>query len=154
MSKIICGKNSVIDAIKNNIKIQKIYTTKPLNFDSKNIPVEITTKEELNTMTPLNHQGVIAFIDNEFQYFSFNKMLDIKPEIILILDHIEDTHNFGAILRTANAAGVNNIIIPDKRSVEVNEAVLKVSSGGFVGMKIAKVSSLQATIEKLKKNEY
>lgn len=153
MIKLICGKNSVFDAIKNKIKIEKIYSIKPIEID-ENIDIEIVDKNFLDNLTKLNHQGIAAIISGSFTYASLETILKDKPKIILILDHIKDSHNFGAIIRTANAANINHIIIPDKRSVEVNEAVLKVSSGGFVGMKIAKVSSLQATIEKLKKNEY
>lgn len=152
-TKLICGKNSVFDAIKNKIKIEKIYSIKPIEIN-ENIDIEIVSKEFLDNLTKLNHQGIVAITSNPFNYTSIESIIRDKPKIILILDHIEDSYNFGAIIRTANAANINHIIIPDKRSVEVNDAVLKVSSGGFVGMKIAKVSSLQATIEKLKKNEY
>lgn len=158
MSKFICGKNSVIDALKSkNIKIKKIMLTKhqKLDFISKNIPIEIVDKNFLDDFTNnLNHQGIVALIDHNFQYSSVEEILKDQPSIILILDHIEDVHNIGAILRTANAAGVNSIIIPDKRSATINETILRISSGGFVGLKIAKVNSLQPTIEKLKKANY
>ncbi len=154
MSKIICGKNSVIDAIKNNYKIINIYTTRELNFNTKNIEVIYTDNKFLDSLTTNNHQGIVAIVENNFQYYSIKKIIEEKPNIILVLDHIEDPHNFGAILRSANAAGVNHIVIPDKRSIDVNDTVMKVSSGGFINMKISKVSSLQATIDLLKENNY
>lgn len=151
--KIICGKKSVIDAIKSNIDIEKIYSIKPLKFKT-NIKTEIITKEQMNLLTKLNHQGIIAILKNNFNYFDINQMLKIKPNIILVLDHIEDPHNLGAILRTANAAGIKNIIIPDKRSAQINNTVLKISSGGFVDMNISKVKSIQTYIDKLKELNY
>ena len=154
MSNIICGKNSVIDAVKNNLKIEIIYSLKELSFDIKNIPYKIVDKQFLDNLTTLNHQGVVAILKENFSYVSFESIIKDEPKVILILDHIEDSHNFGAIIRSANAAGIKHIIIPDKRSVAVNDAVLKISSGGFVGMKIIKCPSLQPVIEKLKKNNY
>lgn len=152
--KFICGKNSVQDAIKNKVSISKILSSKKLDFDVNNIKVEIVNKFELDRITNLNHQGIIAILKNDFQYYSLDELLRHKPKIILVLDHIEDPHNLGAILRSANAAGINSIILPTKRSAEVNDIVLKISSGGFVGMKIVKAPSLQSTISKLKKANY
>lgn len=150
---IICGKNSVIDAINSNLSIRKIYLLKPFSF-SKSINYEIITREEMDKITNLNHQGFIAILEEEFNYYPIDQMIRNKPNIILILDHIEDPHNLGAIIRTANACGVSNIIIPKDRAAQVNSTVLKVSSGGIVNMKIAKSNSLQSTIDKLKKNNY
>ncbi|MBD5423299.1 MAG: 23S rRNA (guanosine(2251)-2'-O)-methyltransferase RlmB [Mycoplasma sp.] len=154
MSKFICGKNSVVDAIKNNFKITKIFSIKPLNFDSKNIEIEIVDKNFLDKLTSLNHQGIVAIIDDNYSYYDFGRTIKDKPNIILILDHIEDVHNLGAILRTANAAGIKHIVIPDKRCAQINDAVLKISSGGFIDLKVSKVPSLQPIIEKLKRNNY
>lgn len=150
---IICGKNSVIDAINNNLKIEKIYLLKPFNF-SKKINFEILSKEDMGKLTNLNHQGFIAILENDFNYHPIDRMIKSKPKIILILDHIEDPHNLGAIIRTANACGISNIIIPKDRSAHVNSTVLKVSSGGIVNMNISKSNSLQSTIDKLKKSGY
>ncbi|MGL5732619.1 MAG: 23S rRNA (guanosine(2251)-2'-O)-methyltransferase RlmB, partial [Metamycoplasmataceae bacterium] len=115
--------------------------------------VKIISKEEMNEMTDLNHQGYIAIL-NEFKYYNLEVIFKDKPKIILILDHLEDPQNFGSILRSANASGIRHIIIPNIRSVDVNETVFKVSSGGIVGMKIIKVNSLQATVTKLKKEMF
>ena len=107
----------------------------------------------MNQITPLNHQGFVAVL-NDFQYFGIDSIFEDKPKIILILDHLEDPQNFGSILRTANASGIKHIIIPNVRSVDLNDTVWKVSSGGLVGLKIIKVNSLQATITKLKKEMF
>ncbi len=86
----------------------------------------------------------------DFNYYEIDIIKKDNPKTVLILDHIQDPHNFGAILRTANAAGIKHIIIPKDRSAEVTSTVLKVSSGGFVGVKTIKVSNIVASINKLK----
>ena len=74
--------------------------------------------------------------------------------LVLVLDHIEDPHNLGAIIRTANAAGVKHIILPKERAAKVTPSVLKVASGGTVGLKIIRTGSLTDSIIKLKKGGY
>ncbi|MBN3534468.1 23S rRNA (guanosine(2251)-2'-O)-methyltransferase RlmB [Mycoplasma procyoni] len=151
MKKLICGKNSVQEAIENNFPIIKIYTNRPneiANFEKSKI--QLCDLLTLNKMTKENHQGFIAEIKN-IDFFDLNTIFKDRPEKILILDHIQDPHNFGAIIRTANAAGVNHIIIPKDRAVDITPTVLKVSSGGFINMKFIKVSSISAAITKMKK---
>ncbi|MGL5205510.1 MAG: 23S rRNA (guanosine(2251)-2'-O)-methyltransferase RlmB [Metamycoplasmataceae bacterium] len=153
MVKLLCGKNTVLEAIANTMDIKIIYLLKPQNNLHTKTPIKIISKEEMNEMTDLNHQGYIAIL-NEFKYYNLEVIFKDKPKIILILDHLEDPQNFGSILRSANASGIKHIIIPNIRSVDVNETVFKVSSGGIVGMKIIKVNSLQATVTKLKKEMF
>lgn len=153
MIKLLCGKNTVLEAIENNLDIKTIYLLKEQNNITSKIKTKIITKDEMNQMTQLNHQGFVAIL-NEFKYYSIESIFEDKPKIILILDHLEDPQNFGSILRTANATGIKHIIIPNVRSVDVNETVFRVSSGGIVGLKIIKVNSLQATITKLKKEMF
>lgn len=151
---IICGKNSVLDAIENDIAINKIYSTKPLDIKNKNIKIKIVSKHFLDTLTSTNHQGVVAILEKNFSYGSFDLIIKNKPNIVLILDHIEDNQNLGAILRVANGSGIKNIVMPKERCAQVNDVTLKVSSGGFNGLNIARVNSLQVAIEKLKENNY
>ncbi len=153
MIKLICGKNTVLDAMENKMDINTVYLLQEQNNINPEIKVKIITKEEMNKMTPLNHQGFVAIL-NEFKYYDIDSIFQDRPEMVLILDHLEDPQNFGSILRTANASGVKHIIIPNIRSVDVNETVAKVSSGGIVGLKIIKVNSIQATIKKLKKEHF
>lgn len=153
MVKLLCGKNTVLDAINNKMDIKIVYllkTHQEINPDTK---TKIITKQEMDKISSTNHQGFIAIL-NEFKYYELDSIFKDKPQIILMLDHLEDPQNFGSILRTANASGVKHIIIPNIRSVDINETVLKVSSGGIVGLKIIKVNSLQSTILKLKKNNF
>lgn len=154
MSKFICGKNSVLDAIENGIEIEILYLLKPSFTLNNKVKTKIISKEEMDSMTNLNHQGYLAILKKPFNYCDINSIINDKPKIILIIDHIEDPHNLGAIIRSANAAGVKHIILPKQRCAQINETVIKISSGGIVGMKIAKVNSLQSIIQKLKSNDY
>lgn len=155
-NKYITGKNSVLDAISNKLQIKKIYATHQYQniLEKFNVLYQIVTKHDLDKLVTTNHQGIIAEVDNYFSYCSIEEIIRNNPEIVLILDHIEDINNLGSILRTANAAGVFNIIIPDKRAAQINDKVLKISSGGFVNMNICKIPSIQVAIEKLKKNNF
>lgn len=154
MAKFICGKNSVLEAIENNVPIDTLYVLKLLKLKNKSIKIKVITKDEMNEITNLNHQGYVAMLKTNFQYSSIDDILNSRPPIVLVVDHIEDPHNFGAIIRSANAAGIRHIIIPKERSVNVNETVIRISSGGIVDMKIIRVNSLQSTIDKLKQNNY
>ncbi|MGL4343228.1 MAG: 23S rRNA (guanosine(2251)-2'-O)-methyltransferase RlmB [Metamycoplasmataceae bacterium] len=150
--KIICGKNSVLDAIEKNIDIDILYLSKNVFIDTK-IPKKILSNQELNEITPLNHQGYIAILSS-FEYFDFSQIINKKPEIILALDHIEDPQNLGAIIRSASAFNIKHIIIPDRRAASINTTVSKVASGGLNNVNISKVKSLSSSILKLKNDGY
>lgn len=101
-----------------------------------------------------NHQGVIAIVP-PFEYCEIEDILELAKEkeeepFVLILDGIEDPHNLGAIIRTAETAGVHGIIIPKRRAAQVNSTVNKVSSGAVEHMKIARVNNITDSIDKLK----
>ena len=98
-----------------------------------------------------NHQGIILEID-DYNYSPLDKLL--KKDIIVILDHLEDPHNFGAIIRTCEAAGITSIIIPKDRSVKVNSTVMKTSAGTTENVDIAIVTNLVNTIKTLKDNGF
>lgn len=154
MAKLICGKQLVYDAINHGLKIRVLYVLKPVQFPGSSFKIKIINKNQMDQLTNLNHQGFVAELETEFQYTSFEEIIKEQPKIILVLDHLQDPHNLGAIIRSANAAGVNHLILPKTRSVSVNETVLRTSSGGIVNMKIARVNSLQASLKKLKKEHY
>lgn len=103
--------------------------------------------QTLNKMTKNNHQGVIIDI-YDYEYYDFKA---IEGDFIVILDHLEDPHNFGAIIRTCAAAGIKSIIIPKDRSVKVTDVVIKTSVGTINYVKIIMVSNLVDAINKLKK---
>ncbi|MGY6171974.1 23S rRNA (guanosine(2251)-2'-O)-methyltransferase RlmB [Candidatus Mycoplasma pogonae] len=154
MIKYLCGKNSVLDAINNKIPIKKLYLAFGNTLATpSNIEVEFVSKEYLNALTKQKHQGFVAEI-NEIKIYDLNIIFKNKPEKVLILDHLQDPYNFGAIIRSANAFGFKFIIFPKERAVDITETVLKVSSGGFIDIKFIKVGSIVNAIEKLKKNNF
>lgn len=152
----VCGKNVVRELLKNKTKVYKVFTydkfgdTKLIN-DIKNIgiPIRYVDKKSLDKMLD-NNQGIIADID-DYKYYSLNEIMTPNPFFVM-LDHITDPHNFGAIIRTCEAAGVDAIIIPKDRSVTINSTVMKTSAGTLDKMKICMVNNLNDTIKKLKNN--
>lgn len=149
---IVWGKNVFNELDKN--KIKKIYLSKKFNNEeifnvikNNNLKYIVTDIRIMDKMAK-NHQGIIAEI-YDYNYGSLN---DIKSDrLVLILDHLEDPHNFGAIIRTCEARGVKNIIIPKDRSVTVNETVMKTSSGALNHVNIIMVNNLVQAINVLKK---
>lgn len=151
----IYGKNVAIEAIKNKQKIKKIYLAK--NFKDMDILNDVDCriiykeKYELDHMIDGLHQGIVLEVE-DFKYSDIDELID--KEFVVMLDHLEDPHNFGAIIRSCEASGVDGIIIPKDRSVEVNGTVMKTSVGTLEKMKIVKVTNLVQTINYLKKNNF
>ena len=133
IKKVTTSRNEVIDYCKNN-----------------KIKYEYQDNHFLNKITKENHQGVIIDI-YDYNYYGID---DIEGDFILILDHLEDPHNFGAIIRTCAAAGIKSIIIPKDRSVKVTDVVVKTSVGMIENVKIIMVNNIQNTINKLKDMNY
>lgn len=155
----IYGKNVIEETLKANEKIKKIYIYRNFNeenilkeIEKRNIPINYLEKYELDKMVTGNHQGIIASVP-EFEYSDIDSVIK-ENGLLILLDHIEDPHNFGAIIRTCEAAGVDGIIIPKDRSVEVNGTVIKVSTGAIKTMKIVMVTNLVRTIKELKEKGY
>lgn len=156
---LVYGKNSCEEILKQGKDIKRVYLER--NFKDKVItslieklkikPVFLT-KYELDEMTLGNHQGVVVDV-LEFKYADIDEIIK-ENGFIVMLDHLEDTHNFGAIIRTCEAAGVDGIIIPKDRSVSVNSTVMKTSSGAAVNVKICMVTNLVQTINYLKEKGY
>ena len=124
----------------------------------KKVIINEVSKAKLNQMSQTeNNQGVIAIVP-PFNYCEIEDILDLakkrdeKP-FILILDGIEDPHNLGSIIRTAETAGVHGIIIPKRRAANVNSTVAKVSAGAVEYMKIARVNNINDAIKYLKEND-
>lgn len=159
------GRNSVIELLKSGKDINKLYIQKGERHGSineiirlaKNNKVLITEidKIKLDKMAQTNnHQGVIAIVP-PYEYCEVDDILTEarnrnEDPFILILDGIEDVHNLGSIIRTAECSGVHGIIIPKRRSASVNSTVNKTSSGAVEYMKIARVNNLNDTIKYLK----
>ena len=135
----VFGKNVAKELLANNRKIKKVILQNGFNeqsiindIESKNIPIEYIEKRQIDRLESGNHQGIILVID-DYKYIDEKDMLNNLGDnpFIVILDHLEDPHNFGAIIRTCEAAGVDYIIIPKNRSVSVNSTVMKVSTGAL-----------------------
>ncbi len=162
------GRNSVIELLKSGKDINKLFVQKGekhgsiieiINLAKKNKVVftEIE-KAKLDKMaTTNNHQGVIAIVP-PYQYCEVEDIIELAKQrkekpFILILDGIEDEHNLGSIIRTAECTGVHGIIIPKRRSALVNATTNKTSAGAVQYMKIARVNNLTETIKYLKEND-
>ena len=153
----VFGKNSLKEALNNPSKIKKIYLSESFKdkdiiklIKNNNIRYESISSYDLDKMDNKN-QGVMVVID-DFEYTNLNDVLN--ENIIIMLDHLEDPHNFGAIIRTAESAGIKTIIIPKDRSVDVNATVMKTSSGALNYINIVRVTNLNNTIKTLKDNGY
>ena len=159
------GRNAVLEALKNGREIDYIYIKKGENEGSinkiigkakdKKIKIKVVDKNKLDEMSESkNHQGIIA-VANEYRYFELEEILEQTREkagFFLILDEIEDPHNLGAIIRSAEASGVDAIIIPKRRACQVNATVEKTAAGATSHIKIVRVTNLAQTIEKLKES--
>ncbi len=152
----VFGKNVANEILKKDGKVQKAYICKDFNdrnlisaLQKSKICIKYCTKIELDKLANGNHQGIILSVP-DYEYCDLSEMIQKDDSLIIILDHLEDPHNLGAIVRTCEAAGVDGIIIPKDRSVSVNSTVMKVSSGALENVKIASVTNLTNTIKYLK----
>ena len=159
------GRNAVLEALKNRRELDVIYIRKGEVDGSlqkivgmakaARVIVKTVDKAKLDEMSEShNHQGVIASVLG-YKYYELDDVLSDFSQgngFFLILDEIEDPHNFGAIIRTAETAGVDAIIIPKRRAIQVNAIVEKTSAGATSYVKIVRVSNLAQTVEKLKKS--
>jgi len=157
---IVYGRNVAKEILKNRKKVEKIILQD--NFDDKdilsmienqNLKVERLDKRGFSKFDKFSHQGIILYIE-DFRYSDVEDFMNDDSSVIVILDHLEDPHNLGAIIRTCESAGVNGIIIPKDRSVDINSTVMKTSAGALENVKIAKVVNLTQTINKLKDNGF
>ncbi len=159
------GRNSVLELLQSEKDINKIYITKGEKHGSINKIIQLAKQKKIIIVekdkkqmqqiaqTP-NYQGVIATVP-PYEYCEIEDILkkakdQNEPPFVLILDGIEDPHNLGSIIRTAETAGIHGIIIPKRRAATVNSTVAKVSAGAIQYMKIARVTNISEAIQKLK----
>ena len=162
---LIYGKNPVLEAINSGTTINKIYVQKSNKelFDvikeareSKIVLVE-TEKSKLDKMLDgKNSQGIVASV-TDFKYSDIEDILDFaksrsEDPFVIILDKIEDPHNLGAIIRTAECLGAHGVIIPKRNASQVTDTVEKVAAGACAYMKVARVANITESIKKLKGN--
>ena len=160
------GKNAVIEAVKSGKTLKKVYALKGLKDEKLNLAideakksgavVEFVERTRLDSMSETKaNQGIIAEVE-DFKYVEVSDILEYakskgEDPFIVLLDEIEDPHNFGAIIRTADQVGVHGIIIKNRNQVMVTPTVVSSSAGASNYMMIARVTNLSKTIDELKK---
>ena len=164
--EFVFGIHPVHEAIESGSEIDRILVRKDysnsqikdvLNYGYKlNIPIQKVPKEKLNAITGKNHQGIIAFL-SAIKYSSLDHVITEAysqgtDPLLLILDHITDVHNLGAIARTSEGLGFNGIIIPSKGSARLNNDAVKISAGALMHIPVCRVKNLLGTIDYLKNN--
>ena len=155
---LVYGRNVVNEILNGKTKIYKVFLDN--NYKDEDILNKINKrglkkfhidKRKLDKMCGNSTNQGIAMDIEEYNYYDIKTIEeDDKSNFVVMLDSIEDPHNFGAIIRTCECAGVDYIIIPKNRSVSVNSTVYKTSSGALSNMKIVEVANLHNTIKKLK----
>ncbi len=166
MSEKIYGRKPVLEAIRSGSRsMTRLYLMQgsrdevlnqiEAHAKAKGIPIHAETRHRMDNLAGTEkHQGVLAVVQ-DFQYADLEDLLDIarkknEPAFILLLDEIEDPQNLGAILRSAEAAGVHGVVIPKHRAAEVNATVIKASAGAAEHVATVKVTNLNETIQRLK----
>ncbi len=158
----IYGKNVAKEKLNSDERINKIYLADKFNdkeiFDlikKKKIKYSLVPSRVLDSKVDGLHQGIVIDVDDVETYdFDYIGTINKKSPLVVMLDHLEDPHNFGAIIRTSEALGVDAIIIPNDRSIGVNGTVVKTSAGAIYHMPIVRVSNLAVAIKKLKDTGY
>ena len=165
-SQIIEGRNAVLEALRAGKPIDKLFVLDgcqdgPINTIKREArkheaPVSFVSKERLDQLSETGkHQGVLAY-GAAYAYAEVEDMLRLAQErgeapFLFLLDNIEDPHNLGAIIRTANLAGAHGVIIPKRRAVGLTSVVARTSAGALNYTPVARVTNLSATISDLKK---
>lgn len=162
--EMIIGKNPVIEALKSGRSVNKVMTSPQMNEKSyrqlRQLSKEAGTiiqqvpKQKLDQLAQGNHQGVIAYVAS-YQYASLDDLFakaeqQNEAPFFIILDELEDPHNLGSILRTADATGAHGIIIPKRRSVGLTATVAKTSAGAIEYIPVVRVTNITDTISELK----
>lgn len=164
MNDKIVGRNPVSEALKSDTQIEKIFVKKEADGSllpilkkarQKGIPISEVDRRKLDELSGSeNHQGIIALTPVE-NYSTVEEIMASarekgKAPFVIILDRITDPHNLGSIIRTANCAGADGVIIPKHSSAGLNSTVAKTSAGAISHTKVAKVTNIARTIDDLK----
>lgn len=165
----IGGRHAVTEALRSGRSIHKLFVAEGARESSlqallaearkQGVLVQQADKRKLDQLVPgVQHQGVVAQAA-AYRYFELDELLDRAREsgrtpLLVVLDEIEDPHNLGSILRTADAAGAHGVIVPKRRSAGLTQTVAKVSAGAVEYMPVARVANLSQTIKRLKEEGY
>ncbi len=159
------GRNAVLELLKTSATVDKILMQKGAEHSAgrifamareKNIRVQFADGKALDRESETGrHQGVIAYV-SDYEYADFDRFLEKKdtPRFVVICDGIEDVHNLGSILRVAECAGADGVIIPKNKSAQVNGAVVRISEGAANHIAVARVPGINFAIDELKKSGY
>lgn len=157
---LVYGRNVAKEILSGNKKINKITIIEDFSdkdilslIEKRNIKPICLKKNEFSRFDKFSHQGIILDIE-DFCYSDYTEFLNVENAKVVVLDHLEDPHNLGAIIRTCEAAGITGIIIPKDRSVEVNSTVMKTSAGAVENIKIAQVVNIANVLDELKDNGF
>lgn len=153
---LVYGKNVLFDLNPKKIRKVSLVENKKNNeilnyLKEHGIRFEFIPLERMNRLVDGNHQGVILEI-NDYDYYELSSVYE--SDFVLILDHLEDPHNLGANIRTAEASGIEYIILPKDRSVRVNETVMKTSVGALDRVKIVLVTNIAQSIKSLQEHGF
>jgi len=162
--ELIIGRNPVIEALKSGRSVNKILISEGINQHARRqieqasrsagTVIQKAPKNKLDQLANGNHQGVVAYVA-AYQYASLSDLYDRARQrneapFFIILDGLEDPHNLGSIMRTADATGAHGIIIPKRRSVGLTATVAKTSAGAIEYVPVVRVTNIADTIEELK----
>ncbi len=161
------GRNAVIELLKTGKNIDKLLIEKGAQGSimmifaearKRNVRVQFVDKQVLDKESvSRRHQGVIAFT-TDYEYFDLDEIIATKKNdkggFIVLCDGIEDVHNLGSILRVAECAGADGVVIPKSGGAPITESVIRISAGAAEHMKVAKVANLNQAVEKLQKSGY
>ena len=156
---IIAGRNAVFEAMSGSREIEKLIVQKNSRGVLKDIlkkarenriPIRYEDRSDIDKLFNGQHQGVVAFVA-AYKYSSVEEILQTdETPFIVVLDNIEDPHNLGSVIRSCDGAGVSGVIIPKDRAVGLTATVGKVSAGAIEHVKVARVTNIANTIDKLK----
>lgn len=164
-SELLGGRNPIAEALRSGRELNKIWVAEGINKKSigeilalakeAKVIVQTVPKQKLDALLSVNHQGIIASVA-AYEYAELDDLFAIAEQrqedpFFLILDELEDPHNLGSILRTADATGVHGVIIPRRRSVGLTAVVAKSSTGAIEHIPVVRVNNLAQTVDELKK---
>lgn len=163
--QIVYGLRPVIEAIGSGQQVERVFLQNGLNSSLLNelrvrmkehdIPFQYVPVEKLNKMTTGNHQGVVATIA-AIRYWSFMQLMETltEPSVIVLLDHVTDVRNMGAIARTAECTGAAALVVPDHGSAAMNEDAIKTSSGALLRLPVCREQNLKTVVNLAKQCGY
>lgn len=163
--QIIYGLRPVIEALGSGQQVERVLIQNGLNSSLLNelrtklkehdIPFQYVPVEKLNKMTTGNHQGVVATIA-AIKYHSFMQLMETleEPSVVVLLDHVTDVRNMGAIARTAECTGVAALVVPDHGSAAINEDAIKTSSGALLRLPVCREQNLKTVVNLAKQCGY